>query len=227
MSKKIQKKAGKSPPRRPTSRNRTETLRPALEKALRRMPKAKPAKRAQGVGTVSAGNLRGKVRLPETEDGNSAFRIPFPKDLAHLDGMSPLVIRWHYEMEYLHSYAQDSPFFAGLANGRLLGTRCIHCRYTFATPKGHCMRCGEKTRWIELPLKGKVHSWTTCYFGSQEFLKETPFNLVLVEFEGADTLLLSRLVGVGQDGIAVGMEVKAQFRRNAKLLASDVYFVPA
>ena len=89
------------------------------------------------------------------------------------------------------------------------------------------MECGAKTEWFELPLEGRVHTWTTCYFGSEEFLKETPFNLVLVEFDGVDTLFLARLIGCKQDDIKVGMAIQARFRRLSQFKPTDVYFVPA
>jgi uncharacterized OB-fold protein len=142
-------------------------------------------------------------------------------------GTNDLVILYPYNIKYIHSYAQDSDFFLGLADGKLYGSECKSCHYRYATPRSHCMNCGQETEWFELPLEGKVHSWTTCYFGSEEFLNETPFNLVLVEFEGVDTLLLSRLIGIEQDGIFIGMKVKARFRKPPRYLISDVYFVPA
>ncbi len=212
-----------------TMKNKTQQVRLALDKAMARMPRKQEKTRkksAEKAGGASATNLRGKVRLPENEDGQVLFSVPLPRDLKDLDNLTPIILKWHYEIDYIHSYAQDTPFFAGLANRRLLGTRCDGCGYTYATPKKHCMHCGSETRWVELPKEGRVHSWTTCYFGSQEFLGETPFNLVLVEFEGADTLLLSRLIGVTQDDISVGMAVQAQFKRNSKFKSSDVYFVP-
>ena len=64
--------------------------------------------------------------------------------------------------------------------------------------------------------------------GSEEFLRDTPFHLILVEFDGADTLLLARLIGVDRpEDIRIGMRVKAKFRRNSQLKPTDVYFVPA
>ena len=142
-------------------------------------------------------------------------------------GTKDLVVLSPYNVRYIHSYAEDSPFFLGLARGKLLGSECTKCHHTYATPRGHCMECGGETKWFELPLTGKVHSWTTCYFGSEEFLKETPFNLALVEFKGVDTLLLSRLEGVGQEDVYIGMDVKAVFRKKPRYLISDVHFVPA
>jgi uncharacterized OB-fold protein len=154
------------------------------------------------------------AKLPETEKGTILFNV------------DPIIVKDHYEIDYLHSYAQDSPFFAGLAAGKLLGSRCAACNYTFATPRSHCMTCGEPTAWVELPREGRVHTYTTCHFGGEAFLGETPFTLILVEFGGVDTLFLSRLIGVEPDEVTVGMGVKARFLRNAKFRATDVYFVP-
>lgn len=155
------------------------------------------------------------AKLPETEEGTILFNT------------DPIVVKHHYEIDYLHSYAQDSPFFAGLAKRKLLGSRCNACGYTYATARGHCMECGGATAWTELPLTGRVHTWTVCYYGGEAFLKETPFTLILVEFDGVDTLFLSRLVGAGPDEVAIGMPVTARFLRNAKFKPTDVYFVPA
>ncbi len=176
-----------------------------------------PAKRVSSRASNAKPSLKpryDKIKLPETDEGTVVFNL------------DPLVVKHHYSIDYLHSYAEDSPFFAGLAEGKLRGSECTRCHYRFATPRAYCMQCGKKTKWIELPLSGRIHSWTTCYFGSEAFLKETPFNLVLVEFDGINTLLLSRLVGLTQEEMRVGMKVRAQFRRNSKFDPTDVYFVP-
>jgi uncharacterized OB-fold protein len=155
------------------------------------------------------------AKLPETEEGTILFNV------------DPIIVKHHYEIDYIHSYAQDSPFFAGLAKGRLLGSCCTACGYRYATPRGHCMECGATTEWFELPAEGRVHTHTTCHFGGEAFLKETPFTLILVEFDGVDTLFLSRLLGVGPGEAGIGMQVRARFLRNAKFRPTDVYFVPA
>lgn len=143
-------------------------------------------------------------------------------------GVESLVIRYPYSIEYIHSYAQDSPFFLALAEGRLMGSKCTKagCRFVYATPRGHCMVCGSATAWIELPKTGRVHSWTTCHFGSEAFLKETPYNLCMVEFEGAGSLLLARLKDCVESEIYVGMPVEARFDPKPKFSITDVWFVP-
>jgi uncharacterized OB-fold protein len=145
------------------------------------------------------------------------------------DGDDALVIRFPYSIDYIHSYAEDSPFFLGLAEGRLLGSRCTNkeCRLVYATPRSHCMACGLSTKWFELPKKGRVHSWTTCHYGSEAFLSETPYNLALVEFEGANSLLLVRLKDCTEPEIYVGMPVEARFAHPPKYSITDLWFVPA
>jgi uncharacterized OB-fold protein len=172
-----------------------------------------PKKKTKDATKVQPGSP--KVRLPETDEGTVVF---------HTD---PLIVRNHYEIDYIHSYAEDSPFFIGLSQGKLRGSECTSCHYRFATPRAYCMQCGAPTRWIDLPPEGRIHTWTTCYFGGEAFLKETPFNLILVEFDGVDTLFLARLVGPAQDEIQVGQKVRAQFLRNSKFKPTDVYFVLA
>src|SRR4030042_5919349 len=92
-------------------------------------------------GTTKAPVYPRNAKLDEVMTGTTVFNVPFPKDLSSLKGMSPIVIKHPYSIDYLHSYGQDSPFFAGLANRKLLGTRCGGCRYPYATPRlppGNC-----------------------------------------------------------------------------------------
>jgi uncharacterized OB-fold protein len=142
------------------------------------------------------------------------------------EGVESLVILSPYSINYIHSYAEDSAFFLGLADGKLMGSKCTSCGFVFATPRGHCMVCGSPTKWLELPKTGRVHSWTTCQFGSEAFLKETPYNLCMVEFDGAGSLLLARLKECVQDDIWVGMPVEARFSPKPKYSITDVWFVP-
>ncbi|MEW5719813.1 MAG: hypothetical protein AB1817_14375, partial [Chloroflexota bacterium] len=68
------------------------------------------------------------TKREENLEGTILFNVPFPKkldkqSLAALKEMTPIVKRQPYHVEYLHSYGQDSPWFAGLANRVLLGNR--------------------------------------------------------------------------------------------------------
>jgi uncharacterized OB-fold protein len=175
-------------------------------------------------------------KQPETLGGTIVHNLPFPSEttpeaLTWLKEMAPILIEFPYSMIYLHSYAQDSPWFAGLTNKKILANQDSKTGYTYATPRGHDMYTGAETNWIDITdHKATVHAFTVCHFGSEAFLDQTPFVLVLVEFEGVDTLLLSRLMGIDPDEASldwIGMELKPQFLRNSKLKPTDVYFVPA
>lgn len=174
------------------------------------------------------------TQFEETLEGTIVYDLPFPLVLDHaglasLKQNRPLRIRQSYHIEYLHSYGQDSPFFAGLSNRVQLGSRDPETGYTYATPRGHDMASGCETEWIVLPERGTVHAFTVCYFGSEEFLPQTPFVLALIEYEGVDTLFLSRLAGVDPQAPAldwIGMEVRARYRRNSKLKPTDLFFAP-
>ena len=145
------------------------------------------------------------------------------------EGVESLVIKFPYQINYIHSYAEDSPFFLGLAEGKLKGSKCrrVKCGFVFATPRSHCMVCGSPTEWFDLPLTGRLHSWTTCHFGSEAFLKETPYNLALVEFAGVGSVLLARLKDAEASDLYVGMPVEARFDPNPKYSITDVWFVPS
>lgn len=172
---------------------------------------------------------------PESLGGAIVHNLPFPQvlndeTLALLQQMTPLQIEQAYQITYLHSYGQDSPFFAGLTNGVFLGSRDPQTGYTYVNPRGHDMYTGSETQWVVLPNEGAVHAFTVCYFGSEAFLPECPFVLALIEFEGADTLFLTRLMGVDPETPSlewIGMKVKATYLRNSQLKPTDVYFAPA
>jgi uncharacterized OB-fold protein len=174
-------------------------------------------------------------KFDETDDGQILFNVPFPHTLDEdalqsLKQMGPIIIKQPYQIDYIHSFAQDSPFFAGLANKVFLGARDPETGYTYATPRGHDMYTGDETDWIVLPDEGHIHAFTVCHFGSEAFLPQTPFVLILVEFEEADTLFLARLIGVDPDAASldwIGMKVKARYLRNSKFRPTDVYFIPA
>jgi uncharacterized OB-fold protein len=175
-------------------------------------------------------------KRPESLGGYIVHGVPFPTEtdpeaLAFLKRLAPIQIEQNYQITYLHSYGQDSPWFAAATNGKLLASRDGESGYTYATPRGHDMYSGGETDWIDITDRpARVHAFTVCHFGSEEFLPETPFVLALIEFEDVNTLFLTRLLGVDPDQATldwIGMSVEPRFLRNSKLKPTDVYFVPA
>jgi hypothetical protein len=172
------------------------------------------------------------LKREESLGGYVLHNVPFPRELneqtlALLKQMAPIQIEQPYHITYLHSYGQDSPFFAGLANKVFLVNREPESGYTYAVPRGHDMFSGRETEWVAIEPVGEIHAFTVCHFGSEAFLPETPFVLILVEFEACDTLFLGRLVGVDPDEAGIhwiGRKVRGRFLRNSKFTPTDVYF---
>jgi len=174
-------------------------------------------------------------RREETLGGYILHGVPFPVEtdpdsLAFLKKMAPILIEQEYKITYLHSYGQDSPWFAGLANKHLLASREPKSGYTYANPRGYDMYSGAETEWIDITDRpAKVHAFTVCHFGSEEFLPECPFVLALIEIEGVNTLFLTRLMGMDPYQASldwIGMSVHPHFLRNSKFKPTDVYFSP-
>jgi len=101
----------------------------------------------------------------ETLGGYVVHGVPFPtqtdpESLAQLKKLSPIRIEQQYKITYLHSYGQDSPWFAALSNRRLLASREVVSGYTYANPRGHDMYSGRETEWIDITeRKASIHAF--------------------------------------------------------------------
>ena len=78
-------------------------------------------------------------KQPESLGGTIVHNLPFPRELTPetlewLKNMAPIQIEQPYSIVYLHSYAQDSPWFAGLTNKKILANRDPESGYTYAQP---------------------------------------------------------------------------------------------
>ena len=83
------------------------------------------------------------IALPETDDGTVLFNVPFPKDLAQLKAMAPIIIKQSYQIDYIHSYGQDSPFFAGLGDPGIVGA-CARDRAISVDNRSICFPAASK-----------------------------------------------------------------------------------
>lgn len=99
---------------------------------------------------------------------------------------------------------------------------------TFKKSK-HKTKCGGDTEWTKLPHEGRLHAFTVCQFGAEAFLDQTPFILGLIEFAGADTLLLTRVLGLDVNNPSIdwiNTKMQAKFVKLPQLKPTDIYFVP-
>ena len=96
-------------------------------------------------------------------------------------------------------------------SGKLIGTRCQTCAQVYVPARSFCERCfAELREQVEVGPKGRLASFTFCYFDRDRQPVNPPVALALVQVEGATTLLLHYLLEVSdQEKIKIGCDVEA------------------
>jgi hypothetical protein len=119
---------------------------------------------------------------------------------------------------YSHSYGLVSPFFRGLLEGKIKGTKCPECGTVYCPPRAHCWnpKCRVcDCEWINLPLTGVVHTFTVQCLAAAPFAHMLPFSMGWVQIDGADTTLPTFL-HISPKELFIGMKVKMEFMPKEK-----------
>jgi len=122
-------------------------------------------------------------------------------------------IEWKMDFTYKHVLGKYSKFFIELANHKFLATECKGCGKVWAIPRPLCPDCLSITRWKELPGTGTLESFSVSHFVPSFMDVETPYVLVMVKMDGADTLFTHQLINYGDstENIKIGMPVKVTY----------------
>jgi hypothetical protein len=157
---------------------------------------------------------RGKVRV---ENGryrlDGQFHFPYPNDPIRNEHDELMGVTNPRDLTHVHMYGGEAPFFEGLSQGKLLGTRCDNsdCEANgsiFIPFRIHCPDCLVKNNIVDMTdtaRKGAtVHTFMiTERTGAFNTLPK-PIRFVNVEFESVPTILMGYL-SVGEPEI--GMKV--------------------
>lgn len=131
---------------------------------------------------------------------------------------------------YTAGLAGERFFREIMDNGRLVGTYCPECDYTYVPATLFCERCLAKLEdWVEVGPEGTVISFTLLMEAMDGSPLEAPDILALIQLDGADSVLVHRLGKVMLDELAIGMRVKAVFKPKKQRQGSIldiVHFVP-
>ncbi len=145
-------------------------------------------------------------------------RISRPEEVRRWDGDLPVRHR------YTPGVAGDVFFTALRDRGVLLGSRCDHCSYTYVPARMFCERClGELSADVEVGPGGELVSFTIAFVGPDGEQAEEPVTYGLVRLDGADAVLLHRIVGIGDDPLEIGerVEVVLAAERRGSILDLD------
>jgi len=155
--------------------------------------------------------------------------IEFTQPGCELLSGQPVVIKNVKNYFHIHTYGGLSPFFVGLREGKLLGTRCGNAsceeQRIFLPPRTHCPDCLSPSVWVEAPTVGEIYTHTEILYPGAGFKLTIPCPLISVSLEGVCTKMMSYLKE-GQPRI--GMKIKAVFNtEDPTHTILDLAWVPA
>jgi uncharacterized OB-fold protein len=146
------------------------------------------------------------------------------------------VPRFGDEGTHYHTYGLLTPYFKGLAEGRLLATRCINSACPISKGKGElwlppradCPDCHKPMVWNEVENpRGYIYTYTYVERGGTGLEIPCPYYQIDVKIEGVCTIVKSYLEGPGP--IRIGDKVRACFRTGSAATHTclDLYWVLA
>jgi uncharacterized OB-fold protein len=103
--------------------------------------------------------------------------------------------------------------------GVFLGSRCTDCGVTYLPARIFCERCLAKlTPDTECGPEGTLESWTVAHHDVDGNALDAPITYALVRLDGADTVLLHRLLAPA----AMGARVRAVVRDDRAASIHDI-----
>jgi uncharacterized OB-fold protein len=123
------------------------------------------------------------------------------------------VRRWEGDLPVRHRYtpgvAGDVFFTALRDRGVLLGSRCDSCGYTYVPARLFCERCfAELAADVEVGPGGTLVSFTIVFAGPDGETLEEPETFGLVRLDGADAVLVHRILDQGDEPLEIGERVE-------------------
>ena len=117
-------------------------------------------------------------------------------------------------LDYLYAASpEESAFYRGLNEGRILGQRCPTCRKVYVPPRSACPTDGTPTaEEVEVSQTGTI---TTFCIVNVPFLGQKispPYVSAYVLLDGADIAVLHLILGVPAAEVRMGMRVRAVWK---------------
>jgi uncharacterized OB-fold protein len=128
------------------------------------------------------------------------------------DPVTGVVVPVSLDYDYAAS-PEESLFYRGLNEGRIMGQRCPTCQKVYVPPRSACPADGTPTaEEVELSQTGTI---TTFCIVNVPFLGQKitpPYVSAYVLLDGADIAVLHLILGVPADEVRMGMRVKAVWK---------------
>ncbi len=106
--------------------------------------------------------------------------------------------------------AATSRFLRGIAQGKILGQRCVECKRVYVPSRGACPRCAAPTdEPVEVAHKGTVTSFSIVRVPSDNLSFDPPYAMVQILLDGADIPFAHVLQDCALEDVRMGMRVQA------------------
>jgi uncharacterized OB-fold protein len=117
-------------------------------------------------------------------------------------------------LDYVYAASpEESKFFRGLAEGRLVGQRCPKCQKVYVPPRGACPVDGVPTaEEVELPDRGTVTTYCVVNVPFQGQQIPIPYVSAYVLLDGADIAFLHLILECDAADVRMGMRVEAVWK---------------
>lgn len=160
-----------------------------------------------------AGEGRARPRLGDEAATELSGPGEGPEDVAAVSGV---VVPVSLDYQYAAS-PEESAFYRGLNEGRIVGQRCPTCQKVYVPPRSACPADGTPTaEEVELSQTGTI---TTFCIVNVPFLGQKitpPYVSAYVLLDGADIAILHLILGIPAAEVRMGMRVKAVWKPEAE-----------
>ena len=134
-------------------------------------------------------------------------KIAHPEDIRRWEGGMPVKHR------YTPGVAGDAFFIALKERGVLLGSRCESCAYTYVPARLFCERCfAELSADTEVGPGGELVTFTIVFEGIEGEPLDQPQMIGAVRLDGADAVLIHRVLDPGEEPLEIGERVEVVLR---------------
>ena len=118
-------------------------------------------------------------------------------------------------LDYLYAASpEESAFYRGLNEGRIVGQRCPTCQKVYVPPRSACPADGTPDRRRRSSSRRPARITTFCIV-NVPFLGQKitpPYVSAYVLLDGADIAVLHLILGIPADEVRMGMRVKAVWK---------------
>jgi uncharacterized OB-fold protein len=130
---------------------------------------------------------------------------------------------------YTFGLAGERFFRALMDEGKIMGSHCPNCNWTYVPATVFCERCmGELEEWVDMGTVGTLYTFTLLHVNFDGTHREEPEIIGFIAF--GDGGIIHRIEEVDPDNLAFGMQMEAVLKPKNQRKGSmlDIkYFRPA